>query len=70
MRYLIFVAGVVVGAVGLWSGQKLWQALNPAVFVAVDGDTVRVNHLRVFNQTIRAAGYDTPEIRRANKPKE
>ena len=64
-QVLMLLVGVAIGAGGLFGAQKLMRAEHGSIFTAIDGDTVRINHLRVTNQTIRAAGYDTPEIRRA-----
>jgi endonuclease YncB( thermonuclease family) len=70
IRVGLFLAGIAIGAGGTLALQKLLRSGDKPIFVAVDGDTVKVNQARVFNVSFRAAGYDTPELRHAKCPAE
>ncbi len=71
IRYAVLVLlGVTIGVAGSFSYQKWLRSGDQPIFVIVDGDTVRINQVRVTNQRIRAVGYDTPEIFSAKCEKE
>ena len=67
---LTFSLGVAIGAGGLFAAQKFSRSGDKPIFIAVDGDTVKINAIRVLNQRLRAKGFDTPEIRHAKCAKE